>query len=642
MSGYSLLYVDGISDVDTLYFDTLTAQNAYFSSLAVVYKEVSDSFFPPFYTNEITISSEDITLSSRVNYLKLDYQNKIYYYFIDDVEYKEGDLLKLTIRMDTIQTFMFNLKIDTGIIERKFIDRYDSEGNINRHYLRENVSKGEFVLDSKSYPTTNGLNVYHTFVCKSASPVWDNTTNTGIYYKVDNGSVFNGDSNLTSFAVPGYILMFPYSRYTNHSENQIYKGYDNVEHNTSFNDALLFLSKDPNVSVIYDFPFLPVTNITAEASNPNSRFTFDDNFKIATNPDTAIVGLAVLHDRTHSIHTIPRSIDINTLFAQNDRIGTAFSTYYMPMLLDENYMRLEWGEDKYSTTFPLFLSRDTTFTAYFYGNITDGSRYYSIFPTNDIPANLIDNKYNSIVCAGIANTIDLVTDTWETWKSLNKSTIAMAYASFACSALTSFSSTSTYSDVSYAREARDIDKYYSENTPRASKGRFMNPANSGRFQRGLSNLKDEYSEDRKLHSMHFVGEGSLLGTATSELNAFYAPSLFRDIGNSYQNLLGSFSKVHKAIYNVADFTYCAQYYHRTGYLVNEYVFSISNIFSYVHNRFYFNVLKMNNIDLSLSILQPSSVIDDIRLRLTEGIRLWDSSHSIGSSYNLDNVELSLI
>ena len=144
-----LYYIEGISRIDTPYYAnqgqqaTLAAQEAFFERHVV--KEIDSAFYPPHYTNQVKLTTDDVDFNTNINYLSLEFNDKTYYYFIDDVEYLSENMIKLYITMDVIQTYMFDIRIASGVIERKFINRWTSNNKINRNYLREAVSDEEFI-----------------------------------------------------------------------------------------------------------------------------------------------------------------------------------------------------------------------------------------------------------------------------------------------------------------------------------------------------------------------------------------------------------------------------------------------------------------------------------------------------------------
>ena len=140
-----LAYIEGISRIDTPYFTSGSEQETYFDNKVV--ETIETTFYPPHYHNAINVSSDECDINTSINYLFFEYKNKRYYYFIDSITYSSESVITLNITMDYIQTYMFNIYIQNGIINRRFIDRFLGS-RINRAYIRENVSKGELELVS--------------------------------------------------------------------------------------------------------------------------------------------------------------------------------------------------------------------------------------------------------------------------------------------------------------------------------------------------------------------------------------------------------------------------------------------------------------------------------------------------------------
>lgn len=146
-----LCYVQGINEVDTPWFATKEAQSAFFEK-SVKWKD-EDSYYPPYFMNTIRLSADDVPfndVSKKVNYCILEYEGKDYYYFIDSIDYVTDDLVEITIEMDTIQTYLFDMNVTNPIISRMPIKRWDDNATfINRNYIRENLSNGNMVQKSK-------------------------------------------------------------------------------------------------------------------------------------------------------------------------------------------------------------------------------------------------------------------------------------------------------------------------------------------------------------------------------------------------------------------------------------------------------------------------------------------------------------
>ena len=156
MNYITTYWVKGISRIDTPIFATLVDQEHFFSECEP-YTIPNNSFYPPHFKNRILLNTSDITFKSQRNYLSLEYDSKTYYYFIDSIEYVSEDVIALNITMDVIQTFMFSINIISAEKERESIKRWVNH-KINRDYIRENVSAGDFMLKYKTKVLPSSMN----------------------------------------------------------------------------------------------------------------------------------------------------------------------------------------------------------------------------------------------------------------------------------------------------------------------------------------------------------------------------------------------------------------------------------------------------------------------------------------------------
>lgn len=140
----TLYYIEGITRADEPVFDSIDNQVKFFSNHMV--SSIDSGFYPPHYQNEIRLQiNDEIDLTKSINYLSLEFGNKVYYYFIDDIEYISEDVISLLVTMDVIQTYMFDIDFINSAIERNTINRKTADGKINRDYIREQVSNGMYV-----------------------------------------------------------------------------------------------------------------------------------------------------------------------------------------------------------------------------------------------------------------------------------------------------------------------------------------------------------------------------------------------------------------------------------------------------------------------------------------------------------------
>lgn len=133
------------------------------------------------------------------------------------------------------------------------------------------------------------------------------------------------------------------------------------------------------------------------------------------------------------------------------------------------------------------------------------------------------------------------------------------------------------------------------------------------------------------------------------------PNYYKNIGSLGQAIIDSSGKVFSRLDKVDDFESCAQYYHRNGYLVNEYIddegaLLNKNIFEYVNTRHFFNVVKLSEVDVHLdNVIESEELTARIAARLMKGLRLWnynakiDTTKEIGiGNFIYDNVEKDYI
>ena len=105
-------------------------------------------------TIKIPLGFDDINLS-RCNYLLTKNHNqlsysKTYFYFITNKEYVNSETTKLTLKLDVLQTYLFEIQFGQCFIERQHYNPYDSNGNINVDILdrAENLEVGEYIVEN--------------------------------------------------------------------------------------------------------------------------------------------------------------------------------------------------------------------------------------------------------------------------------------------------------------------------------------------------------------------------------------------------------------------------------------------------------------------------------------------------------------
>lgn len=131
-----------------------------------------------------------------------------------------------------------------------------------------------------------------------------------------------------------------------------------------------------------------------------------------------------------------------------------------------------------------------------------------------------------------------------------------------------------------------------------------------------------------------------------------APDQLKSVGSIDLAKITNADKSFIERYQIEDFDKVAETYERTGYRVdidcdadtlkpfNEFI-EDRGIYSI---RYYFNPLQIDSVMMDSKINIPKSMMDDFRLRLGNGIRLWNVRHSdvTMGDFAYDNVEEAYI
>lgn len=600
----SLYYVEGISEIDTPYFSCLEEQSLYFANKLV--KQVDNTFYPPYFKNTIKFSSDDLTIDDKVNYLSFNYNNKVFYYFISSIHYISENLIELVCSLDSIQTFMFNINVSSGIIERKLIDRYVNYYNINRNYIRENVASkniklhsfvsytGNYTKDwflisrfSKKDKSEEGTNVRsesfaaldglhdssrNIFYENSSSSIKVTTMDTLATKNIPSESDINNITPTEVYA--GNFLIYSYLE--EYEDNYV----------CPFNPFYDLIIDDKNISrATSDYEWV-VSKLNFNDVRVDSRYS-DSNCYLTRKDDI------------YRLKIIKKTVDFE--FSINRALSIPFKAQYCPVLLDNNYIKYTFGSRSVSTTYPLYMLTSCRLYPKYYFSIFSGRRIYYITSSSD---NIVDNSdiYRTAVIDNNILSYDLKTNKWAQYTSANKFRFAQLAVDGVSTIATDMLKTPGY--IGAAKGVADL-------------------ATSGVQQ------------------------------AIKESNLLYAPSTIKSTGIANGSIAGFAGEIFSQIDYVDNFEECAQYYHRNGYLVNEYISNVgNNLFNYVNTRYYFNVLKFIDGDIHLDILSSSELINEINRRLSNGIRLWNvddfsdnkitlRSYSIGD-FRFDNVEKSVL
>lgn len=654
----TLYYVEGISRIDTPYFATKTTQASlnkqeeFFTSKIV--KTIQLSYYPPHYRNAIRFDESDLTINDNVNYLSLDYNNKKYYYFIDSVNYISESLIEVEITMDVIQTYMFDIYIANGIIERKFINRFE-DIYINRNYIRENISDGDFI-----YYYSNILNEDATqwLIFTTTSKYYNmSITNVTINYSEDLPGIEDNYPFVSSY--PFYIVPFTETYYwcseiyNESTSGQLTKSSVNPPRYIETDAAwqFSFLSSRNWVVDMFICPFNCANGLSIEYDKDAEKYVADfDNYPndyIITHHVAEISG-NVTEDMdliTLSTGSDPASFRAHkTIFncnvqtettslgfaSKNTQLNIPYSSTRITQMFDENYIHFQFGSLAAFTTIPLYkVTRDLLYCHYAFVP-SDGTRLYWI--TDAVG----EDKYNTVVLDTNIIHFDLKNDPWVDYVSQNRSRYVAAGID---TAVTIFSKgmvnlqTAKFAE----QEINDI-----KSNPKNYDRRYKIPQLKTKPSKMVAGREQDIAAANlgsKVSAISSIAS-NIGGQLVKDANMRAIPPQAKQIAN-ISGVMARQAYIMTYIERVQDYEQCAQYYHRNGYLVNEYINATPDIFGYVFNRYYFNVLKMQLPNVHLhNVIEDEDTIQAISDRLVDGLRLWNVNNQgvVIGDFQYDNVE----
>ena len=139
-----------------------------------------------------------------VNYVMINNEkplNKWYYYFVIDRKYINENCTELILKIDVLQTYLFDYTFKSSLVERQHYNRYTSDGVVVNAYFKQPIdfNTGEYIVNysSKIYDYVNE----GSYIITSSEPLGKgaNYRNSGS----SNGSGGSGES--------GVIGDYPYN-----------------------------------------------------------------------------------------------------------------------------------------------------------------------------------------------------------------------------------------------------------------------------------------------------------------------------------------------------------------------------------------------------------------------------------------------
>ena len=584
-----LYSIPGISKTDTPVFANLAAQAQFFYNQTK--KSISTGFYPPYFHNTIKLEIEDTGFNSfKWNYCRLDYDGDTastsvsYYYFITKKKYINEYIIEIDIEMDTIQTFMFSVTWVNALLDRVSIRRWNTNTQIYRDYIRENISSNLFSKIRDYYPRNNTDDAMrnYTYIAKCSKDPDATTGNpfTGFYLK--DATYANTYHNCQ--------YMFMFSLYY----NSIISGTtDNISPSLLTSD----LGTNDYVVDIYLIPFRVIDPYSVTAgvistltSGWSSRTVGSSTSKLLWKQGAVITTYVT----TGSI-TLPFD-DLSNAY-----LGMPFSARHIPQLIDCNYIKLTFGDKNTRTEYPLYTLTDLTSLYYSYwADINTGYRYYNLYENiSNVPTSFYDDHYNTIVCNPNVLRLDLKNDPWKEYLARNSATLAGAIMSSSLKAGTS------------TRSAEPEDM----------------------IEQGTG-LKS-------------IAAGADVGIkyAVNKINREHSPYSLRSAGSFTGNFDCKEIIVSSQLSLCDDFQDCAQYFEAYGYKVATHM--DTSLFA-INNRYLFDFVKTKELNVLIADLECRNNFierfnNGLRLWHTKSygdLNCKTSPYSceMGDVYKYDNIE----
>lgn len=585
-------YVACISETDTPAFTSQDNQYNYFESKLIT--SIDSTYYPPHYTNKIKLSIDDIDLNTKINYLSFEYQNHTYYYFIESIKYINENVFEISIKMDTIQTYMFYMNNLKGFLERATISRYNTDGTINRNYFRENITNGIYKNVLTEYYNNYQFAVVRT--TKKLIPLgdyqfYDSNGNVIIskdtldsYYRLP--TIEYGDDTKISTFIYTYLLPL-HTYYVSIGNTKLYvKEGDNLKRYYIDGFGLYTIYEDTSIidiqlinndalsgnglKIVNDGDLFPILKLNIDLVVPLINFTSVSSF--------------IYLRKAKIISYKVKELDYG--FVKNTELNKPFDIKYNPLLIDENYIKLTFGEVNNYSEYPLHLTSKPSINLYMCLDVVNNTRYYNLGYYS-----IYNNEYNTLVNTHTSNELPLISNAWQEYQARNSATLSFGNAIGVINS-----------------------------TLKSSVGLF-----EGKYAKGAIGATTSLV-------------GGITNIVEKKENLKHTPNTLLSSTSGFSN---TYTKVNAPCLNykvATDITECTMYFERFGYKVNYYV---DNNLSNYTPRYYYNYVQFSNVDLSLIVLNDNETLNNIKTRFINGIRLWsiEKDNVILGDYTYDNVEI---
>lgn len=614
-------YLQDYSAINVPKFATATARDDAFDEYT---KYTIDAYYPSYYTNVIKLSITEVPLSSRINFVILvnkvdDNTEKYYYYFVDKIRYINEDIYEIVINMDTVLTYMFDYSVTNCLITRKSINRW-SGNDINRNYVRENVSEGFMEVEFFEYKEPNKY-----LIVTSSKNYCDSSVHSG-NYKLENGTTLD-------FGYYVYMLPLPPFELNKLATIHVYHNNGNVNLDDVYFDDLVdyFISDPYTINMIYvESEYLDKVYGTTWRS-----WTSYTECSLAFTPIMSSLGIVRIDNTKYGMFNIS-SLDITNNhvdtkvfnFTKNTLLHQPFNYLYTPQLIDENYIQIEYGDVNGFTAYPMHQARSTTFNFYNNLDVTNGNDGYYIL--DDFISSNEYNTYN--ISLGL--TFDLITDPWLEYQAQNKGTLSTGLQLQAVNTLYSTTKGIIGKVATPASNITDSRRWY--NNPETKGSSYTETTKySGTNISGATPISDGIMQGINIVANYQINRDNLQ----------FSPDTVKGRANLYSMLFSKYKKPYYKRSMVNDIRNCARKLEEYGYRVNEIVNTPHLMQNLCNNRYYYNCVSARVICYETSCFIPNEIINNINERLENGLRFFNfnndtSSYTMSYMLTFDNVEVN--
>ena len=647
----TLMHIEGLSTSDLPLFTDARQR----TNWVVKHKvgEVANSYFPPYYTNKIKFTTDDVDFDTQFNYLALTFRDRVYYYFVDDISYISEEVIEVSITMDTLVTYYFDIKVGDGEICRKFIPRFDGNGDINRDYIRENLSNGikkvqDIITEESDFSNFKDFGmlvfVFSPDALNNSIPVGGTTITPSYAFKVQD----------SAFPISLCIGFVPFIKSNPFTPISVKWTESDGEHSATLNpcSSIWEASKNNTCYHIYYFPYIDpfvgddcaiesidiankivsinydnyqISNLRDSVSGSLADYIIEQGF----NPnETSVVNPPYVVKNGVHTYLIPLKTPVD---------NEDFDAWQEPCMIDNNYLAYEFGQPNASISCNLYdVIQPSLINRYIYDFIDGGRSYYQQGFKVRYGTSIV-NADNSITTP-VSTEYPLITDQWLNYMQLNRYTLIGSVASDCIKGLTiSQSYTTSHSDLAENGIRSQVVKDFSKDSEGFTLDGNVNVLTKREATRRRYYEPQNYSKNRiankesKTDSSSTPNFSETLGTITDMANASAAPSALRSLGNLLNEAIYNSNRMRFVSYIAEDFQHVGLYYHKNGVLVSfNYTLTPSQSFSeYLLSsdhrvRKYFNVCKFKTCDCHLNNAPESQdIILDLNRRLMDGFRTWE-------------------